>query len=325
MKKLKRTLKRFFILVFILVAFMYLNNTSLFTKDTDREPFLLAHRGLAQTFHMEGITGETCTAERIYEPDHPYLENTIPSMEAAFEAGADVVEIDVHPTTDGEFAVFHDWTLECRTDGEGVTREHTMKELKQLDVGYGYTANNGETYPFRGKGVGLMPTLDEVLSHFPDQSFLIHIKSNDPNEGELLSQYLRKYPDERLKELTIYGGDNPIATLKDKRPELRVMSMDTLKGCLLQYAAVGWTGYVPASCENTQLHIPEKFASYLWGFPNKFINRMENANTRVVLVKGDGKWSEGYDEKEDIGDLPTNYTGGIWTNRIDIIAPVLQK
>ena len=130
MKTFKRNMKRFFIGVLMLFAFMYLNNSSLFTKASDEAPTLLAHRGLAQTFPMEGIANDTCTAERIYEPEHPYLENTIPSMEAAFKAGADIVELDVQPTTDGEFAVFHDWTLECRTDGEGVTREHTMEELK---------------------------------------------------------------------------------------------------------------------------------------------------------------------------------------------------
>jgi len=325
MKKLKRNIKRFFILLFILVAFMYLNNTSLFTRDSNREPLLLAHRGLAQTFHMEEITGETCTAERIYEPDHPFLENTIPSMEAAFEAGADIVEFDIQLTKDGEFAVFHDWTLECRTDAEGQIKDHTMQELKQLDIGYGYTANNGETYPFRGKGVGFMPTLDEVMSYFPEQSFLIHIKSNDPNDGEHLSDYLTKFPDSRLKNLSVYGGDKPIASLKEKLPELRVMSIDTIKSCLLPYIAVGWTGYVPSTCENTQLHIPEKIAPFIWGFPSKFQNRMKNANTRVILVAGNGGWSEGFDKMEDLERLPKNYRGGIWTNRIDIIAPILEE
>jgi len=174
MKKFKRFIKRFGLFLLILVVFMYINNTSLFTKTKDEDPLLLAHRGMAQTFHMEGIKSDTCTAERIYEPEHPYLENTIPSMEAAFGAGADIVEFDVQPTKDGQFAVFHDWTLECRTDGKGVTREHTMQELKSLDIGYGYTADNGKSYPFRGKGVGLMPSLEEVLSYFPDESFLIH-------------------------------------------------------------------------------------------------------------------------------------------------------
>jgi glycerophosphoryl diester phosphodiesterase len=89
MKKVKKILKRLIIILLILGVFMFLNNTSLLTKERNDKPLLLAHRGMAQTFHMEGITGETCTAERIYEPEHSFLENTIPSMEAAFEAGAD--------------------------------------------------------------------------------------------------------------------------------------------------------------------------------------------------------------------------------------------
>jgi glycerophosphoryl diester phosphodiesterase len=36
-------------------------------------------------------------------------------MRAAFDLGADIVELDVHPTVDGSFVVFHDWTVECRT------------------------------------------------------------------------------------------------------------------------------------------------------------------------------------------------------------------
>lgn len=47
---------------------------------------LLAHCGLAQTFSMDGITDESCTAERIHQPEHPYLENTILSMEAVSQA-----------------------------------------------------------------------------------------------------------------------------------------------------------------------------------------------------------------------------------------------
>jgi len=325
MKRFKRIMKRIFF-VFILVGiFMFLNNTSLFTKPSGDAPLLLAHRGMAQTFHMEGIQGDTCTAERIYEPEHLYLENTISSMEAAIEAGADIVEFDVHPTTDGQFAVFHDWTLECRTDGEGVTRDHTMEELKRLDIGYGYTADDGKTYPFRGTGVGLMPTLDEVLAVFPEQSFLIHIKSDDPLEGEQLANALASYPESRLDKITVYGGDQPIASLKEKLPSVRVMSKETMKSCILPYIAIGWTGYVPKACENTQLHIPEKIAPWLWGFSDKFVNRMDDSNTRVILVTGDGGFSEGFDQIEDIERLPADYSGGIWTNRIDRIAPLYQE
>ncbi|WP_102275297.1 glycerophosphodiester phosphodiesterase family protein [Cytobacillus massiliigabonensis] len=323
--KRRKVLKWVSFLILFLILFIFVNNSVIFTKTRMDEPILLAHRGLAQTFDMDGITGETCTAERIYEPEHPYLENTIPSMKAAFDAGADIVEVDVHVTKDGEFAIFHDWTLDCRTDGKGTTRDYTMDELKQLDVGYGYTADNGNTFPFRGKGVGLMPTLDEVLSEFPEKSFLIHIKSNDRNEGIQLSKYLSKYSDDRFRNLSVYGGDEPIAALKEKLPKLRVMSKETLKSCLLPYLTAGWTGHVPSSCKNTQLHIPEKYAPFLWGFPDKFLNRMDRVNTRVFLVAGDGGWSEGFDTVQDLKRIPEKYNGGIWTNRIDVIAPFLDE
>jgi len=297
----------------------------LFAKAQSDTPLLLAHRGMAQTFPMEGITGDTCTAEIIYEPEHPYLENSIPSMEAAFKEGADIVEFDVQLTIDGEFAVFHDWTLECRTNGEGVTREHTMEQLKQLDIGYGYTADNGTTFPFRGKGVGLMPTLNEVLTHFPNESFLIHIKSDDPEEGRQLASYLATLPKERLRNLAVYGGDQPIKTLKENLPDIRVMSMDTMKSCMLPYIAIGWTGFVPEACEHTQIHLPETYAKWMWGWPTKFINRMDKNETRVILVAGDGGWSEGFENEQDLERLPRNYNGAIWTNRIDVIASLLKK
>ncbi len=308
----------------LLLAFLYVNNSSLLARPDGGGPLLLAHRGLAQTFPMEGVTGETNTAARIYPPEHPYLENTIPSMQAAFEAGADVVELDIHPTTDGQFAVFHDWVLDYRTDGRGVTREHSMAELKALDVGYGYTADGGQTYPFRGQGVGLMPTLDEVLAHFPGRAFLIHVKSNDPQEGEQLAAYLAALPPERPAQLAVYGGDQPIAVLQERLPALRVMSRATLQDALLSYLAVGWTGYVPAAARNTQLHIPEAYARWLWGWPHRFVQRMEAAGTRVILVAGDGGFSEGFDTVEDVERIPAGYTGGVWTNRIDRIAPLFS-
>lgn len=310
----------------IFLLFLYFNNTSIFTVPVDKPPLLLAHRGLAQTFAMENINNDTCTAKQIDPPQYPYLENTLPSIQAAFDAGADIVEFDVQLTKDKQFAVFHDWTLDCRTNGKGVTRNHTMSELKQLDIGFGYTADNGKTYPFRGKGIGLMPSLNEVLTSFPNRSFLIHIKSNDPKEGVLLAQYLKKLPTKQQLQLTVYGGDQPIDTLKQHHPQLRVMSKAILKRCLLQYVALGWSGYIPSACQNSQLHIPHQIAPFLWGWPYKFQQRMESANTRIVLVKGtESGFSGGFDTPADIKQLPDKFSGIIWTNRIDRIAPIFKR
>lgn len=307
-----------------LAVFIYFNNASWLAAPPSSGPLLLAHRGVHQTFSFDGIAGDTDTSKRIYPPKHPYLENTIASMEAAFRYGADVVEFDVQPTTDGQFAVFHDWTLDYRTDGKGVTREHTLAELQKLDIGYGYTADGGQTFPFRGKGIGLMPSLDEVLAKFPDRQFLINIKSNDPEEGRKLAAVLAKLPPSRRALLSAYGSDLPMNALKEQLPDLRVMSRFRLKQALVDYLATGWSGRTPSSCRNTLIHVPEKYAPFLWGWPNRFLARMEKAGSRVVLVAGEGKESRGFDSIEDLSRLPENYRGGIWTNRIDRIGPHLK-
>ncbi|MET3650208.1 glycerophosphodiester phosphodiesterase family protein [Phyllobacterium ifriqiyense] len=319
---MRRTIRylAFFLIGF--AGFIFLNNTSLLGPRLSGKPVLLAHRGIAQRFDERGVTSDTCTASRILPPTHGYLENTIASMRASFEAGADIVELDVHPTTDGHFAVFHDWTLDCRTNGHGVTREQPMSLLKTLDIGYGYTADGGKTYPFRNKGIGLMPSLAQVLKTFPDRSFVINVKSNDPSEGLKLGALLKALPEKRRANLMVYGGDRPMAALRPLAPDVRTMSRASLKGCLFRYITYGWTGVTPAKCNTALVFVPINVAPWLWGWPNRFLDRMNSAGVSVFVVgpyRG-GDFSTGIDTAEELTRLPEGYNGGVLTNEIDVVA-----
>jgi glycerophosphoryl diester phosphodiesterase len=306
-----------------LVVLVWANNTGLWTSTSD-SPGVLAHRGLAQTFDLDGVGGDTCTAERIHEPEHGYLENTVEGMRAAFDAGADMVEFDVHRTADDRLAVFHDADLACRTDLAGPPSDHTMEELRRADIGYGYTADGGRTYPFRGGDAGPMPTLEEVLDAFPDRPLLVHVKAADPRDGELLADRLSALPEGRLDLITVYGGDAPVQVVRERVPGVRVMSKRIMADCLLRYEAVGWTGHVPAACRGIQLHLPEGYAPWLWGWPERFTQRMAAADTRVVLVAGSGGFSEGFDGPESVERVPEGFTGLVWTNRADLTAEAIR-
>jgi glycerophosphoryl diester phosphodiesterase len=246
-------------------------------------------------------------------------------MEAAFKAGADIVELDIHPTTDGHFAVFHDWTLDCRTDGKGVTRQHSLADLKALDVGYGYTADGGKTFPFRGKGVGLMPILDEVFTLFPGKGFLIHIKSNDPSDGEKLAARLKKLAPEQRDSLAVYGGHRPVSVVREQLPDTMVMSPRIEVTCGLTYLAIGWSGYVPSSCAKLVFIVPRNYAWLLWGWPGRFVTRMRSVSS-AVFVAGPfnaNEFSTGIDTADEFKSVPLRADAGIWTNRADRIAPLL--
>src|SRR3712207_4306278 len=82
-------------------AALYANNASWAAKPEGRLT-LQAHRGVHQPFSRDGLTHTSCTAAKSLPTTHRFIENTLPSIEAAFGHGADLVEIDVHPTTDGE-------------------------------------------------------------------------------------------------------------------------------------------------------------------------------------------------------------------------------
>ncbi|MBY5528904.1 glycerophosphodiester phosphodiesterase family protein [Rhizobium leguminosarum] len=310
----------------VVAAGIYLNNTSLIAEHRPGKPVLLAHRGIAQRFDETDLKNDTCTASRMLPPKHDYLENTLPSMQAGFAAGADIVEIDVHPTTDGQFAVFHDWTLDCRTDGHGVTREHSMADMKRLDIGYGYTADGGKTFPFRGRGIGIMPTLAEVLSTFPDRRFLINVKSRDPSEGEKLATVLNGLSQERRAEIIVYGGDEPIDVLRRMAPDIKTASRKSLKGCLFGYVGYGWTGPLPDECKHAMMLVPINIAPWLWGWPDRFLNRMADAGTEVFVLgpyRG-SDFSTGIDDPAQLARLPPNYAAGIWTNEIEAIGKLAK-
>jgi glycerophosphoryl diester phosphodiesterase len=308
----------------VLIVALWAGNSSLLAgREDGQRPFLLAHRGLAQTFDLAGVAADTCTAQRIHPPEVPYLENTLPSLRAAFAAGADAAEIDVQVTSDRQLAVFHDATLDCRTDGHGTIPSRTMAELRRLDVGYGYTADGGRTFPFRGRGIGLMATVPEIVAALPGRALKLDLKHDDPRDGEVLAGFLATLPPAQLPMITVTGGDSAVEAVLGRLPQVRVVSRKTIKDCLVAYAGTGWTGHVPAACRHRELDLPERYARWLWGWPNLFVARMRGVDTRVVLVRGEGEWSAGFDTAGEVDELPDGYTGGVWTNRVDV-APLLK-
>jgi glycerophosphoryl diester phosphodiesterase len=299
---------------------LYFANASWRARPPDGTPTWLAHRGQHQAFSRQGLANDTCTAAQSLPQAHPYLENTLDSMRAAFDAGASVVELDVRGTSDGELAVFHDERLECRTNGTGALRERPIEYLRKLDVGYGYTSDGGKTFPLRGTGVGQLQSLPEVLAALPDRRFLIHIKSDDISDGERLAALLAEHSPEQRGRWMVYGSEHPVQRVLERLPDVRGLTGSSVKACMVRYLLLGWSGYMAEACRHTFLLLPSNWTGIVWGFPHRFVARLAEHGSEVFLVgPNSGRdWLSGLDSDEAMrAACADRYSGGIWTDRIE--------
>ena len=172
----------------------------------------------------------------------------------------------------------------------------------------------------------MMPSLEQVMATFPDRDFFIDVKSNDADEGVLLAERLAALTAGREGEIAVFGGSRPVGVIRERLPHIRSTTRPRLKRCLMRYIAVGWTGHVPSDCRRSMLFVPANAAPWLWGWPNRFLQRMDQVGTRVVLIGdygGEG-FSQGFDDPDRLTELPADYAGGIWTDRIDLIGPAVR-
>ncbi|THA23515.1 glycerophosphodiester phosphodiesterase [Streptomyces sp. RKND-216] len=64
-------------------------------------------------------------------------ENTLRSFRRADREGVDVIELDLHLSSDGALVVMHDAEVDRTTDGTGPVSGFTLTELRELDAGRG--------------------------------------------------------------------------------------------------------------------------------------------------------------------------------------------
>ena len=100
-------------------------------------------------------------------------ENTLAAFEQAIALGADGFELDCTLTRDNEVVVIHDDTLDRTTNGRGNVADHTLDELKRLDVGVWFDPD------YAGERI---PTLREALDCARGRARVyIEIKDGDKN------------------------------------------------------------------------------------------------------------------------------------------------
>ncbi len=123
-----------------------------------------------------------------------YDENTMEAFEIAIKSGANCIELDIRKTKDSKLIVFHDNTLARTTNGKGLLKKFTYRDVKKLKT------------KIRNQPI---PLLDEFMDYITDKTqTIIHLK-DEGIEKELFDVIAKKGV---LKNCIISGRD--ITTLK---------------------------------------------------------------------------------------------------------------
>jgi glycerophosphoryl diester phosphodiesterase len=72
--------------------------------------------------------------------------------------------------------------------------------------------------------------------------------------------------------------------------------------------------------------VPRNYGKWLWGWPDRFADRMRGVSSEVFVLgpRGGDEFSSGIDTAEAFATVPHRGHLGIWTNRIDRIAPLAE-
>lgn len=287
---------------------------------------LVAHRGVYPQYDRAGLDDADCAAARIRTPQHSFIENTMPSINQAIAHRAHMVEIDLARTADDQLVLFHDATLECRTNGTGAIADHPLDELRGLDLGHGYTADDGASYPMRGGGINQLVTVDELLRTNRYTPLLFRFGTDDAREADLLHQALERAGTEIDDRYGFFGPPGPVERMRELAPGAWTFTRNEVARCTNDYLLYGWTSFVPASCENGTIAIPLNYQWFMWGWPNRLIARMEGVGAHIIVIGPHHSDSPdiGITEAQQLTSIPASFNGYVLIEDIWNIGPALR-
>jgi glycerophosphoryl diester phosphodiesterase len=204
-------------------------------------------------------------------------ENTLESIQKAIDFGVDGIEIDVHLCASGELVVFHDFTLDRMTSGNGDITKYALQELKRIKVKDKYQ----------------IPILEEVLNLI-DKRCLLNIELKGANTAtktcEVIDRFIKennwKYSDfivssfqhHEIKDVFQTNKNIPLGVLTKASVEEALEFAQTINAVALH------PNYALLTIENVKKAQDNGFQVNTWTVNDlETINRMKNYGVNAII------------------------------------------
>lgn len=233
-------------------------------------------------------------------------ENTMTAFRSAIEDwGADVLELDVRLTRDGEVVVIHDPTVDRTTDGTGPVSALSVAELRTLDAGARFVDPAGAA-SFRGRDVRI-PRFEDVLTAFPRTR--LNVEAKEPAVSLPLVDIIRRHGAES-RVLLAAQYERSRRPIRGYRGPWGASRHHVLLFFLL-HRLPGGGPYTPGA---DALQIPERWSGLRLLTP-RLVHEAHRRNLPVHV------WT--VDVPDDMRRLIAMGVDGIQTDRPDLLADVL--
>ncbi len=241
-------------------------------------------------------------------------ENTIQSMKSAVEAGVDFLETDVRITKDDRLVLFHDDGLQRTTGTEGIVREKTLDELLNLDIGYGLSPDQGESFPFRGKEYKIT-LLGDALETFADTGFNLDMKSEEKHVPQLLADLIKTH---QREDSVIVGSfhDQQIHTFRRLMPETATAACPAEVTKFVFALKMRVIGLFSKRCKYEAFQIPRKYGR-INIVDERFIKASHERNIAIHV------WT--INERDEMLELIELGVDGIFTDDPSLLRSVLKE
>lgn len=197
-------------------------------------------------------------------------ENTLSAARKALEIGADLWELDVAITSDGELVVLHDDTLERTSNAQEMFPDRrpwavhtfTLAELRRLDFGSWFNKMD----PFKQIAAGAVtpqmqqsyigepiPTLREALVFTRDNDWRVNVEIKDatgtPGDSDVVEKVVALIEELDMGERVLISSFNHDYLLRVKKANPEIVTAALVESAVADPAALvqalGASGYNP--------------------------------------------------------------------------------
>jgi len=238
--------------------------------------------------------------------------NTVEAFQLALKQGADIIELDIWRTEDGEWVVVHDENLLKITGINKNVGELTLSEINSLDAGYGFYKNNYGDVALSNKKYQI-PTLERIFKIFPNEKINIEIKDPDLSGLSSFIDLINKY--KAIDNILVVSSHYGVIKKFRRMTEYQIATAASRNDIKNMMFWSWWPFY------------KFRFDAFQLPFYSKTVEKYGMNNVKWVKDKQEKQLEVHYwtiDNTTDIKNVISIGANGIITNRPEVVYDILK-